>query len=102
MPSHRQIPVVAPATQKPNRSVRNLRHYPSYSAISIDPTMKVPTATRTRECDGRASAEFKVPSLTLVEDAGAATARYAVTRYASVVQLPSAALLGESLFHRHR
>jgi len=44
----------------------------AYSAISFDPAMKVFTAVQMRACDARATAEFKVPSLTLMENAGAA------------------------------
>ena len=43
--------------------------------------MKVLTAAQMRACDARATAEFKVPSLTLMENAGAAAAHYAVIRY---------------------
>jgi len=46
--------------------------------------MKVLTAAQMRECDRRASDEFRVPSLTLMENAGAATAHYAVVRFGSV------------------
>jgi NAD(P)H-hydrate epimerase len=43
--------------------------------------MKVVTAAQMKECDQRASAEFGVPSLTLMENAGAAAAHLAVSRY---------------------
>ncbi len=46
--------------------------------------MKILTAAQMRECDARATAEFKVPSLTLMENAGAATAHFAVIRYGAV------------------
>jgi NAD(P)H-hydrate epimerase len=46
--------------------------------------MKVLTAAQMRDCDARATAEFKVPSLTLMENAGAATAHYAAIRYGAV------------------
>ena len=43
--------------------------------------MKVLTAAQMRSCDQRATAEFSIPSLTLMENAGAAVAHFAVTRY---------------------
>jgi hydroxyethylthiazole kinase-like uncharacterized protein yjeF len=43
--------------------------------------MKVVTAAQMRECDQRASAEFGVPSLTLMENAGSAAAHMAISRY---------------------
>ena len=43
--------------------------------------MKVLTAAQMRECDARATAEFNVASLTLMENAGAAAAQFAISRY---------------------
>ena len=43
--------------------------------------MKVLTAAQMRDCDARATAEFGVPSLSLMEHAGAAAAHFAITRY---------------------
>jgi len=43
--------------------------------------MKVVNAAQMRACDLRASSEFGVPSLTLMENAGAAAAHFAVNRY---------------------
>lgn len=43
--------------------------------------MKVLTAAQMREADARATAEFNVPSLTLMENAGASAAHFAITRY---------------------
>jgi len=43
--------------------------------------MKVLTAAQMREADARTTAEFKVPSLTLMENAGAAAAQLAISRY---------------------
>src|SRR5271168_2478851 len=43
--------------------------------------MKVLTAAQMRTCDQRATAEFGVPSLTLMENAGAAAGHFAVSRY---------------------
>jgi len=43
--------------------------------------MKVVTAAQMRECDRRASEEFSVPSLTLMENAGSAVAHLAISRY---------------------
>jgi len=43
--------------------------------------MKVVNAAQMRTCDQRATSEFGVPSLTLMENAGAATAHFAVHRY---------------------
>ena len=57
--------------------------------------MKVLTASQMRECDRRASAEFKVPSLTLMENAGAATAHYAVVRFGSVATGRAVILCGK-------
>jgi len=43
--------------------------------------MKVLTAAQMRACDQRASAEFGIPSLTLMENAGAGIVHFAVSRY---------------------
>jgi hydroxyethylthiazole kinase-like uncharacterized protein yjeF len=43
--------------------------------------MKVLTAAQMRTCDQRATAEFGVPSLTLMENAGAAVVHFAISRY---------------------
>jgi ADP-dependent NAD(P)H-hydrate dehydratase / NAD(P)H-hydrate epimerase len=43
--------------------------------------MKVLTAVQMRTCDQRATAEFGVPSLTLMENAGAAVVHFAISRY---------------------
>jgi ADP-dependent NAD(P)H-hydrate dehydratase / NAD(P)H-hydrate epimerase len=43
--------------------------------------MKVLNAAQMRACDQRATSEFGVPSLTLMENAGAATAHLSVIRY---------------------
>ena len=43
--------------------------------------MKVLTAAQMREADARTAAEFNTPSLTLMENAGAAAAHFATSRY---------------------
>jgi ADP-dependent NAD(P)H-hydrate dehydratase / NAD(P)H-hydrate epimerase len=43
--------------------------------------MKVLTASQMRACDERTSAEFGVPSLTLMENAGSAVVHFATSRY---------------------
>jgi len=48
-----------------------------------------------RECDRRASAEFKVPSLTLMENAGSATAHYAIVRFGAVAAGRAVILCGK-------
>jgi ADP-dependent NAD(P)H-hydrate dehydratase / NAD(P)H-hydrate epimerase len=57
--------------------------------------MKVLTAAQMRACDARASAEFKVPSLTLMENAGAAAAHYAVVRYGTAAAGAASILCGK-------
>ncbi len=57
--------------------------------------MKVLTAAQMRACDARATAEFKVPSLTLMENAGAAAAHYAVIRYGTAAAGRAVILCGK-------
>ncbi len=57
--------------------------------------MKVLTAAQMRACDARATAEFKIPSLTLMENAGAAAAHYAVIRYGTAAAGRAVILCGK-------
>jgi len=57
--------------------------------------MKVLTAAQMRACDARATAEFKVPSLTLMENAGAAAAHYVVIRYGTAAAGRAVILCGK-------
>ena len=57
--------------------------------------MKVLTAAQMREADARATAEFSVPSLTLMENAGAAAALFAVSHYGTEAAGRAAFLCGK-------
>ena len=57
--------------------------------------MKVLTSAQMRACDARTTAEFKVPSLTLMENAGAAAAHYAVIRYGTAAAGRAVILCGK-------
>ena len=57
--------------------------------------MKVLTAAQMRACDARATAELKVPSLTLMENAGAAAAHYSVVRFGTAAAGRAVILCGK-------